>query len=120
MELTGDPLIIGLGIAGTGITVVFLALMLVSLSLRLMRFLEPREAPKKQTAPVITQPQAAQNGQLSPELVAIIATAATETLGKPVRVTRITAYGRSPGSGWSRQGRLTIMASHQRRGGSGT
>lgn len=125
MELTGDPLIIGLQIAVTGVLVVFLALILVSLALSLLNLIDARlqRIGTRQTAPqpiATAAPEpAGESAQLSPELspetIAVVAAAANEMLGRPVRVTRIRYHGRSPNAGWSQQGRLTVMAGHRPR-----
>jgi hypothetical protein len=126
MELTGDPLVIGLQIAVTGILVVFLALVTVSLALSLLNFADARlqrrelrrTAPQPQpVAQAPAEPAGASaelSPELSPELVAVVAATANEILGRPVRVTRIRYHRGAPGS-WSQQGRLTVMAGHRPR-----
>jgi Na+-transporting methylmalonyl-CoA/oxaloacetate decarboxylase gamma subunit len=125
MELTGDPLIIGLQIAVIGIMVVFLALVLVSLALSLLNYIDARlkrrairQPAPQSAAPAPAEPAGAsaeRSPELSPELVAVVAAAANEILGYPVRVTRIRYHRQAPGGGWSQQGRLTVMAGHRPR-----
>lgn len=122
MELTGDPLLIALQITVTGVTVVFTALAVVALALSALRGVErivlrrsAERAAARQAAlplPRVELP----SDELSPALVAVLAAAAAELLDQPVRVTRVRYYDHQPGGVWSRQGRLTIMASRQRRG----
>jgi glutaconyl-CoA/methylmalonyl-CoA decarboxylase subunit delta len=120
MDLTADPLMLGLQIAATGVTVVFVALTIVALALSALRAIdEPlarlhasRTAAARQPAQLTEVPA----DQLTPVLVAVLAAAAAEMLDQPVRVTRVRYYGRQPAGSWSRQGRLAVMASRQRRG----
>lgn len=121
MDLTGDPLIIGLQITAAGVTIVFIALALVALMLGalqgidqpLERLLARRQAPPPARAPAALVEMPAD--QLTPALVAVLAAAAAEVLEQPVRVTRVRYYSQPPTGAWSRQGRLTIMASRQNR-----
>lgn len=96
-------------ISAVGITIVFLALILVSLTLMLgNRLTRPRPtAPQAEAAP--TQPGVA------PEIVAVLAAAAEATLGRPVQIARIRYRGAMSGSDWSLQGRRSVMGSHRTR-----
>lgn len=114
MELTGDPIVIGLQIAVTGVAVVFLALVLVMLTLTLLNTLERvvlRRSTPTPTPAAEPAPAPAESDELSPDLIAILTAAAAEMLAQPVRVTRIRYFNRPPLGTWSQQGRLTIMAS---------
>jgi glutaconyl-CoA/methylmalonyl-CoA decarboxylase subunit delta len=123
MDLTADPLIVGVQIVVLGVTIVFTALTFVALSLAalgLLNRIPARNAPAP--APAITPPAAAASlppaaplltgDHVTPELIAVLSAAAHEMLGQPVRITRV-MYERRPAA-WSSQGRITIMNSRRR------
>jgi Na+-transporting methylmalonyl-CoA/oxaloacetate decarboxylase gamma subunit len=85
-----------------GIGVVFLALILIAGIIALLQRVAGESEP-------VPKPEVAEG--ISPEVVAVIADAATVALGKGARVKRV-RYGRSTDSAWTGQGRVTIMASH--------
>ncbi|PDW01614.1 OadG family protein [Candidatus Viridilinea mediisalina] len=126
MDLTVDPVLIGLQITITGVIVVFSALAMVALTLvalgQLNRFQgkskskAASELATTKVASALPKPAAAlPDGQITPELIALISAAAAEALGRPVRVTRV-EYDRRPGAdAWGRHGRITIMDSRRRR-----
>jgi Na+-transporting methylmalonyl-CoA/oxaloacetate decarboxylase gamma subunit len=107
----------GLQIAALGISVVFVALALISLVLSLFgpleRLLLRIGAPRAQ--PVVAQPAAVpmEDVGLAPELVVVITAAATAAMAQPIRVRRIRYNADPHGAGWVQQGRLTIMASRR-------
>lgn len=121
MELTGDPLIIGVQIAVTGLAVVFTALTVVALALGALRridgMLTARRARSRMKPQDALRPEGgeAPAAQLDPVLIAVLVAAAAETLNQPVRITRVRYYDQQPAGVWSRQGRLAIMAARQRR-----
>lgn len=122
MELTGDPLVLGLQITVTGVSVVFIALTLVALALGALRGIDAPLARMRQGRAAAPPREGVRHAaevppdQLTPELVAVLVAAATEALDQPVRVTRVRYHGQPPASAWSRQGRIAVMASRQRRG----
>lgn len=103
----------------TGMTVVFFGLVLLSLLMVFFqyvdRWLNERQEQRSNRLASHAKPKESQHQEheaLSPELVAIIAAAATEAFGKQVRVSRIRYRSGPSESTWSRQGRITIMGSH--------
>jgi Na+-transporting methylmalonyl-CoA/oxaloacetate decarboxylase gamma subunit len=50
--------------------------------------------------------------ELSDELAAVLAAAATTTLKRPVRIRRVRLFDAYAGGAWASTGRLNIMASH--------
>ncbi len=69
---------------------------------------------------VATAPQASQgrdSGEdedgLSPELIAVLAAAATEALGKHAVIHRVRLHRDADHPGWSSAGRMDIMLSHR-------
>ena len=52
-------------------------------------------------------------GAFDPVLVAVLTAAATEALGRPVRVHRVHVQHAPESDRWSRAGRLDIMVSHR-------
>jgi hypothetical protein len=66
----------------------------------------PTPAPGAQPS---TQPFV--NG-LPPEEVAVISAAVTAAMTRRIQVKRVRYLGNVPETAWSRQGRVTIMASH--------
>ena len=61
---------------------------------------------------VVTEP-ALREGELSPELVAVLAAAAHAALGKSVVVRRINVLHPAGQENWSRVGRIDILRSHR-------
>jgi Na+-transporting methylmalonyl-CoA/oxaloacetate decarboxylase gamma subunit len=122
MELTGDPVMIGLQIALTGVSIVFLALVLVSLSLYLVgiidrginRINQPKPAEAPAPAAVTPVPASTATDQIEPEVMAVLSAAVIQAIGRPARITRIRSYNHPLGKNWSLQGRVTIMASRPR------
>ena len=53
------------------------------------------------------------DGGITPELVAVLAAAATAALGKPVVVRRINVLRPTGQENWSRVGRIDILRSHR-------
>ena len=68
---------------------------------------DPREAVKAERAAA-----AAQAGEVSPEIVAIISAAVSAFLGKTARVRGIRPARAAAASPWSQQGRVYIQGSH--------
>lgn len=107
----------GVQIAALGMSVVFVALLLIALILSMFGPLERLilriGAPR--ATPHTAQPVAAPTHDLglTPELVAVITAAATAALAQPVRVHRIRYDADPSGAAWVHQGRLTIMASRR-------
>ena len=94
-----------------GMLVVYVALTLVAGSVSLFRFLELRRArpgPEGDGAPAV-------EAGIPPEVVAAISAAVCASLGPRTRVHRIRYRRGSPEATWSRQGRISLMASHRTR-----
>jgi Na+-transporting methylmalonyl-CoA/oxaloacetate decarboxylase gamma subunit len=52
--------------------------------------------------------------EIEPEILVVLAAAAHEALGAPVRIHRVHVHhGRTAGDAWSRSGRMDIMISHR-------
>ena len=98
-----DPLHIALKVSLVGVVVVFSALLLIGVVISLLTLFESRE----EVSPVAT-PEA----EVPEEIVAVISAAIHVAMGAGVRVKRV-RYGRKAReNSWSKQGRVTIMASH--------
>ena len=96
-----DPLYLALKVSLVGVVVVFSALLLIGLVISLLALFEDR-------TPVATPTEA----EVPEEIVAVISAAIYAAMGSGVRVKRV-RYGRkSQDHSWSKQGRVTIMASH--------
>ena len=113
-----DGLVIALQLAIIGMGVVFTALALLVLLLTAFKRVDlamskpkpeaiPTPAPSAQPS---TQPSV--NGIPPEEVVAVISAAITAALTRQVQVKRIRYLGNVSETAWSRQGRVTIMASH--------
>lgn len=107
-------LAIGIGFTVTGMIVVFTGLLILYgamiLFQRLDTLLVRAQERKQQRLVGAHQPTHGGTDQLTPEMVAVIAAAVTTALGKKVRVRRV-RYRATEGTAWSRQGRISIMAS---------
>ncbi len=119
--MVGEAVTLAIQLAVVGMSVVFIALLLMIGLLSLMQRLD-RSMTKSKTEAVpaaepVVSPGAAPVGDgLSPELMAAISAAVTVAMSRKVRVTRMRYLGTPPEATWSRQGRLTIMASHRPKG----
>lgn len=100
-----------------GLIVVFLALSLVASTVALFSYLETRHADRKKASQAEAEVEAAAVAEpgISPEVVAAISAALSASLGHKTRIHRIRYRRASPENTWSRQGRISIMASHRTR-----
>lgn len=131
----------GITLMIVGMGVVFLALALIASTVGLLRRAVERSdraggsatttVPGAPAAVVVAKPEGkpgldpAEKGlersvelpltEVGPELVAVLTAAAVAALGLSVRVRRIAAVGRVPGSPWTAGGRAVLMASHNPR-----
>lgn len=102
-----EDLLFGLKLSVIGISVVFLALLLIALCIRLLAIFEDKPE-KKSEKPV----EAEEDDEITEELVAAITAAVTVSTGRRVRIKRIRYRDKPPEATWSHQGRVTVMASH--------
>lgn len=118
IDPTADPLIVGLQITITGVSIVFIVLAIVAMALGALsasqRLFQPKTVAPPTPAPATATPQPATADHLDPQLVAVLTAAAVATLHKPVRVLRVRYY-RQPSAMWTRLGRVSVMASRQLR-----
>lgn len=118
IDPTADPLIVGLQITITGVSIVFIVLAIVAMVLGALsasqRLFQPKTVAPPTPAPATATPQPATADHLDPQLVAVLTAAAVATLHKPVRVLRVRYY-RQPSAMWTRLGRVSVMASRQLR-----
>ena len=113
----------GLILMVVGMFVVFAALTVLMILIAGVNELAketPRLAPPPSPRPASRTPApgsapAPPTPATDPRLVAILTAAATATLKRPVAVRAVRYAGRSRDSTWARQGRRTIMSSHQPR-----
>ncbi|NJN68006.1 MAG: OadG family protein [Chloroflexaceae bacterium] len=115
-----DAMTIGLRLTVTGMVVVFFGLIVLLLVMHgfqyFDRWLEARAArqqKRRQRKQGAAQPRGSgvSDGSIPPEVMAAIAAAVAIAIDRKVRIRRIRYRALSEGS-WSRQGRVTIMASH--------
>jgi sodium pump decarboxylase gamma subunit len=117
MHDVGENLAFGVQLTITGVTVVFVALVTVALVMIVLRRLDQPEETKKQKA-AARAPAAASStpapvsDELSPEVMVAIAAAVEVALRRKVHIQRIRYRTFPSEAGWSRQGRMSIMASH--------
>jgi Na+-transporting methylmalonyl-CoA/oxaloacetate decarboxylase gamma subunit len=97
-----------------GVAVVFTALSLVSGAVWLFQKLETWK-PTSKTAEVPADPGPIVEAGISPEIVAAIGAALSASLGEHTRIHHIRYRRGAPEATWSREGRLSIMASHRLR-----
>ncbi|NJL05708.1 MAG: hypothetical protein HC911_12560 [Chloroflexaceae bacterium] len=125
-----ELLVQGVQLTLVGLTVVFIGLLLLVGVVSLFRFIEqPKDKPQAQSNAadsalpippaasaadeVARQISAATDAGVSPALVVVLAAAAHELLGQPVRITRVRYRSEFADEGWARLGRVGIMAGHQ-------
>ncbi len=115
--MVGEGLVIALQLAFIGMGVVFTALALLVVLLTAFKRIDMvMSKPKPEAIPTpapgvqpSTQPSV--NG-IPPEEVVVISAAVTAAITRRIQVKRIRYLGNVPETVWSRQGRVTIMASH--------
>ncbi len=105
-----DYTAIGINLTFTGMSVVFVGLIILLMIMKFFQWLDARIAAPRAAAPAPAA--SATPGTLSPQDMAVISAAVAIAIGKPVRVRRIRYRRGSPESTWTRQGRITIMGSH--------
>ncbi len=125
-----ELLVQGVQLTLVGLTVVFIGLLLLVGVVSLFRLIEqPKDKPQAQSTAtdsalpvsraisaadeVARQISAATDAGVSPTLVVVLAAAAHELLGQPVRITRVRYRATPSDQGWARLGRVGIMAGHQ-------
>lgn len=94
---------------GIAIVISFLVALLIKGIYLAMNFMEHRQKQQITPPPPVTE---AATEALSPELVAVISAAAVMTFGPKARIKRIHYRTGRPTTGWSQQGRMTVMTSH--------
>jgi hypothetical protein len=116
----------------TGILVVFVALVAVSLFVIVFQRIDqpkPTETPavpqrsapptaKASSAPGVAESKHPAGGAgagegVSPEVMAVIVATVSQTLERPIRVHRIRYRAQATEAAWARQGRVEIMTSHR-------
>jgi len=107
-----DVLPMGMQLMATGMVVVFSGLTILFLLMTLFQRIErARTQEPAKAAPAPAPTPAPVPDTIPPEIVAAVSAAAALAIDKKVRIKRIQYRGPSE-STWSRQGRVTIMASH--------
>jgi len=95
-----------------GLTVVFLALILLAGMIRLLEWTDRRVNSlriKKYAEKVETHKV---DEEINDEIVAVLSAAVSTTLRRPVRIRKIRFLTGEPAEAWAVTGRLNIMASH--------
>ena len=120
-----ETLTFGLTLAGVGMTVVFVALILITLIVAAFPRIDqlihrseakPEAVPEAPAVEEVPLALAASDGDdISPEIIAVISAAVNEVITKKVVVKRV-QYRRQPvASAWQVQGRATVMGSNVER-----
>ncbi|MGQ9481011.1 MAG: OadG family protein [Chloroflexus sp.] len=112
-----NPLLTGLQIAITGMSIVFIVLIIVALvlgALNTTQRLFRSTTPDTITPPSIPERNPVAADQLDPQLIAILTAAAVTALDRPVRILRVRYY-RQLSVNWARLGRISVMANRQLR-----
>ncbi|NJP06531.1 MAG: hypothetical protein HC837_13345 [Chloroflexaceae bacterium] len=114
-----NPYLFGLQLTFMGIGVVFVGLTLIALLLMLMQYIYDRvntptvtDVPDSAAIGSQSAPSVLAEG-ISPEVMGVISAAVAVAVGKQVRVQRIRYQQQPRESTWSRQGRISVMVSHQ-------
>ena len=112
----------GVTLLVVGMGVVFLALLLLMVMIsgiaKAQAALRPGYDPDDFPLLITRKPQTPLSGAgdeqtITPELVAVLAAAATAALGRPVRVVRVERYRRDHDEAWKQQGRHVLMTGHR-------
>ena len=88
--------------------VVAFSMVFVGMGLLTLVLFAMRTAGRRRTGPALGGDQ-----DTDPQLVAVLAAAAAEALGRAVRVHRVHIHREHASELWSRAGRMDIMVSHQ-------
>lgn len=112
-----EVLMQGVQIAAVGMTVVFLSLAFIAWILsyfdRIDRLLTYQPQPVPTEAPLTTSgAPVIKEGEISPEIIAVISAAVAVALGEKVQIKHIRYRHQPADRMWAVQGRATIMASH--------
>ncbi len=94
-------------IYGIAIFISFLVALLIKGLYLTMNLVERRQ--QRTPEPIAPAPS---GEELSPELIAAISAAVTVALGKKTRLKHVQYRATRPTTGWSMQGRMTVMSSH--------
>ncbi len=119
----------GLMLLVVGVSVVFAALVLILVTIKMLGRVDmaielsgrkpagAKHASGGEDAPPAASPSqpgpAGTSTSPGPELIAVLAAAATAALRRPVRVTRVRFVSATPATGWVVAGRGGIMTSHR-------
>lgn len=107
----GDPLNFGLVLSVVAMAVVLATLAVLAAVIGAITRLDRRSQTQPSTAPPpVAVPSASDIA--APELLAVLAAAATAVIGRPIRVRRVVMLGQTK-SAWVAGGRSTIMGSHR-------
>jgi hypothetical protein len=124
-----DDMSFALTITVTGVLVVFVALVAVSVFVIVFQRIDqpkPTESPavpqksapptaKASKAPGVaesTHPATGASDGVPPEVLAVIVATVSQALERPIRVHRIRYHTQANEAAWARQGRVAIMTSH--------
>lgn len=113
-----EDLIYGLKISAIGITVVFVALILIAWVVSLFQALDRENKPKppskkkEETKPTIVEEKEVSPNELPPDVIAVISAAVAVSVGK-AKIKRIRYRSTPSDPSWVEHGRVTIMASHK-------
>jgi Na+-transporting methylmalonyl-CoA/oxaloacetate decarboxylase gamma subunit len=118
IDLTANPFLVGLQIAATGMSIVFIVLTIVVGALSILNRSQGlfQAKPASATKPAVPQGSTSSTttDQLDPQLIAILTAAAVTALDQPVRILRVRYY-RQLAVNWARLGRVSVMAARQLR-----
>ena len=100
-----------LRVAALAFALVFATLSVLAITLFALRKLASKS---DFTAHVKAKPEHPRHREIDPEILVVLAAAAHEALGVPVRIRRVHVHhGHTAGDAWSRSGRMDIMISHR-------
>ncbi|MCB1964222.1 MAG: OadG family protein [Rhodocyclaceae bacterium] len=97
-----------------GMGVVFSALVLVGLVMVVLRLVaaDKQPAAKPSAAAASAAAKTPAEPAITPELIAVLAAAATVAVGRPARVSRVRFVSYTPGHAWTERGRTTVQSSY--------
>lgn len=107
-----DPIQQAIYIAILGISIVFVALTLISLFVLILQKTEP--VAQETTAETVAD--GTSEGAIKPEILAVISAAVAVAIDQPHRIHQVRYRRVKPGAGWSSAGRMAVMTSHNPRG----
>ncbi|OQY27555.1 MAG: hypothetical protein B6244_10265 [Candidatus Cloacimonetes bacterium 4572_55] len=109
--MDGNVILYSMKVSVIGFLVVFLALIIVALMIRVLASVDFQEEKKPKPHSENKLMPMSNREEISPEIIAIISAAVTVAIDKKYKVRRIRLHKRGRGQSWSMQGQMSVMGS---------